>query len=290
MIEVSTCVICEGLIRRLKRALIAPFLARRIWNRKPFCVDLVQCSQCGFAFYNPRLDDNDLRALYSNYRSEDYQRQRHAAEPWYTAKFNFNLASPDSYVHRRATLAPILKQNLDGRPIHRVLDHGGDRGDLVVGLFDGARAFVYDISGVAPAAGVTPVADPSIAKADLTINSNVLEHVGFPRQMVRDILASAPEGGLVYLEVPCEAPLESVRILRRIAQIGVVALSRPSLAPQILRPSALYMMHEHINYYNEKTLTTLMRFAGGAVIASGQYRLSNNPADAPVGWCLGRKA
>ena len=108
--------------------------------------------------------------------------------------------------------------------------------------------------------------------------------------MVRDILASAPPGGLVYLEVPCEAPLEGIRILRRIAQIGVVALTRPRLAPQIVRPAALYMMHEHINYYNENTLTTLMRSAGGAVIASGQYRLSNNPADASVGWCLGRKA
>lgn len=50
MIEVSTCVICDGPIRRQKRALVAPFLARRIWNKKPFCVDLVQCSQCGFTF------------------------------------------------------------------------------------------------------------------------------------------------------------------------------------------------------------------------------------------------
>jgi hypothetical protein len=88
IIEASNCVICDGAIRRLKRALVAPFLAKRIWNRTPFCVDLVRCESCGFMFYNPRLDDDDLRRLYLNYRSEEYQQMRHASEPWYTTKFN----------------------------------------------------------------------------------------------------------------------------------------------------------------------------------------------------------
>jgi len=43
-------------------------------------------------FYNPRLDDDDLRRLYLNYRSEEYQQMRHASEPWYTSKFNADLA------------------------------------------------------------------------------------------------------------------------------------------------------------------------------------------------------
>ena len=116
---------------QLKRALVAPFLAKRIWNRTPFCVDLVRCQACGFMFYNPRLDDGDLRRLYENYRSEEYQRMRHASEPWYTAKFNTDLASPLSYETRRAKLAPILRQHIGERKIHRVLDYGGDRGDLM---------------------------------------------------------------------------------------------------------------------------------------------------------------
>jgi hypothetical protein len=66
MIEVSACVICDAPIRRVKNALVAPFVAQRIWNRKPFAVDLVGCDSCGFMFYNPRLDDSDLRSLYSN--------------------------------------------------------------------------------------------------------------------------------------------------------------------------------------------------------------------------------
>ena len=32
MIEVSKCVICDGPIKQLKRALVAPFVAKRTWN------------------------------------------------------------------------------------------------------------------------------------------------------------------------------------------------------------------------------------------------------------------
>src|SRR5579862_3127682 len=97
MIEVSSCVICDSPIRRLKRALVAPFVAQRTWNRKPFCVDLVGCDSCGFMFYNPRLDDEDLKHLYNGYRSDEFQRMRFETEPWYTPSFNYDIASPESY-------------------------------------------------------------------------------------------------------------------------------------------------------------------------------------------------
>jgi SAM-dependent methyltransferase len=289
MIEVSKCVICDGKIRQLKRALVAPFLAKRIWNRTPFCVDLMQCEACGFMFYNPRLDDADLQRLYGNYRSEEYQKMRYASEPWYTSKFNTDLASPGSYEFRRAKLAPILGQHVGQRKISRVLDYGGDRGDLVAGLFDDAETFVYDISGVAAATGVTATLDPAGCTADLIINSNVLEHVGFPRLLVGEILRAAPEGGLVFLEVPCEFPFGLARIARRIAQIGVMALTRPALARFVIRPASLYLMHEHINYFTEQSLSTLMRSCGGTVIAAGSYPVSGRAGKADIAWCLGVK-
>jgi hypothetical protein len=43
MIEITSCAVCDGPIRHVKRALVAPFLAKRIWNRKPFSLDLVRC-------------------------------------------------------------------------------------------------------------------------------------------------------------------------------------------------------------------------------------------------------
>jgi hypothetical protein len=283
-------VICDSSIRRLKRALVAPFLAKRIWNKTPFCVDLVQCEACGFTFYNPRLDDTELRRLYADYRKEEYRQMRYASEPWYTAKFNADLASVSSYEIRRAKLAPILRQHVGQRPISRILDYGGDRGDLVAGLFDGAETFVYDISGIPAATGVTATTDPAGCKADLIINSNVLEHVGFPRLLVSEILQAAPEGGLVFLEVPCESPLGLTRMARRVAQIGIMVLTRPTLARSIVCPASLYMMHEHINYFTERSLTALMRACGATVIAAGSYFSVGRAGKADMAWCLGSNA
>jgi hypothetical protein len=289
VIEVSQCVICDGLLRVLKRALVAPFLAERIWKRRPFCVSLVECNSCGFIFYNPRLDDADLQKLYSGYRAQEYQRMRHATEPWYTAKFNADLASEDSYRKRRAKLAPILHQYIGKRKVSRILDHGGDRGDLVAGLIEGAEAFVYDISGIPAAKGVMAITDPASCRADLIINSNVLEHVGFPRALMSEILKAAPIDSLVFLEVPCEQPVGLTRIARRIAQIGLVTLTRPGLARHILRPASLYMMHEHINFFTERSLTRLMRECIGEVMASGTYSSSSRAGNADMAWCLGAK-
>ncbi len=289
MIEVTRCVICDGQIRLLKRALVAPFVARRTWNRKPFCVDLVTCTICGFIFYNPRLDEEDLRNLYRDFRSEEHQKARFATEPWYTPSFNADLASPHSYEIRRAKLAPILREHLGQRKVQRILDYGGDRGDLVMGLLDGAESYSYDISGVEVAPGVTSTKNPAACQADLIINSNVLEHVGFPRTLVNEIFAAAPVGGLVFLEVPIEFPFGLPRLARRIAQIGIMAALRPATVPHILRPATLYMMHMHINYFSEHTLKLLTEKCGGEVIAKGTYPYGSRAGKADMAWCLAEK-
>lgn len=290
MIDVSNCVVCDGEIRRLKRAMVAPFLARRIWNRPPFCVDLVRCGACGFMFYNPRLETAEEERLYANYRSEEYQQMRYASEAWYTVKFNASLPSPDFYELRRRTLAAILHKHLGQRQVGRVLDYGGDSGDLVRGLVDGAAAFVYDISGKPAVDGVTRTTDPVGCKADLVINSNVLEHVGFPRRLLGEMLKAVPSGGLVFLEVPCESPFAPAMMFRRIAQVGIVTLTRPALALSVVRPASLYMMHEHINYFTEQSLAALMRAGGCEVMASGAYFLSGPGGGAKLAWCLGTTA
>jgi hypothetical protein len=214
---------------------------------------------------------------------------RHSFEPWYTAKFNSSLASDHHYATRRAKLAPILRSHLDGRKIERILDYGGDHGDLVIDLIDGAELFLFDISGAAAVPGVKPIGDPAACNADLIINSNVLEHVGFPRLLVDQILRAAPAGGLVLIEVPCESVSGLKRIARRIAQIGIMTLKQPKLGPQLLNTAALYMMHEHINYFTEHCLTTLLRSCGANVIASGSYFLVAPAGNDNVAWCLARK-
>jgi hypothetical protein len=212
---------------------------------------------------------------------------RHAFEPWYTAQFNAGLASNVAYDRRRPVLAAILRQHIGDRKIQRVLDYGGDRGDLVHGLVDGAQAFVYDISGIPAVDGVVATSNPAECKADLIINSNVLEHAGFPRVLLGDIVKAAPSEGTVYLEVPRESPFGLSRMCRRVAQAGIVALTHPGLARHMIRPASLYLMHEHINYFSEQSLATLMRSGGCEVIATGNYQMDAGAGNSTMIWCLG---
>ena len=289
MIETKSCVVCDGVIRRRKRALVAPFLAERIWQREPFCVELMECTGCGFVFYNPRLDDGDLQALYRDYRLDEYLRMRQSTEPWYTAKFNEELGSEATYGRRRVALRALLQEQLGERRIARVLDYGGDRGDLVAGLLEGAQAFVYDISGIAAVDGVTAAADPRACEAELILNSNVLEHVGFPRVMVEEMLAALPAEGVLFLEVPVERAFGVERAARRVAQAAWMTAAKPRLAGQILRPEVLWMMHEHINYFTEKTLNRLVEAAGGVVLRSGLNMVPGLYGRTDMAWCLARR-
>ena len=205
-------------------------------------------------------------------------------------KFNTDLASANSYAFRRRLLGPILRQHTSGKRIDRVLDYGGDRGDLVAGLFAGAEAYVYDISGIPAAEGVIATDDPLGCKADLIINSNVLEHVGFPGAVVSEILQELTNGGLMFVEVPCEVPLGIRRIARRFVQTAVTAVLRPHMAGSVLRPASLYMMHEHINYFNARSLAALMQACGVNVIASGAYLSNSRAGRADVAWCIATKS
>lgn len=240
-------------------------------------------------FYNPRLNDDEMQRAYRGYRSKEYREMRHEFEPWYSERFNAELASETHYVSRRVKLAPIFQQHLQGHEIRRVLDYGGDHGDLMLGLFGNAELFVYDISGATPARGVTATSDPEACQADLIINSNVLEHVGSPRTLVNEIMDAAPSGALIFLEVPCEAALGPRRIIRRMVQAAIVAVTRPSMARHVIRPAALYMMHEHVNYFTERSLTTLMQRCGGKVVASGYYPLIAQATNEGVVWCMAEK-
>jgi hypothetical protein len=286
MTEVSSCVICDGRIRKLKDALVAPFLAHRIWNREPFCVDLVECRSCGFMFYNPRLDEEELGREYAEFRTPNYFAMRNSFEPWYSAKMNVGLGSPESYEERRALIRGLIAPIIAGRSVRRVLEFGGDRGDLALGLIDHAQAYVYDISGVNPAPGVIGVSEPKSFEADLVLNSNVLEHVGFPRKIVASILAVTAKGGLAFIEVPCELPFGAYRLTRRLAQVAMATLLRPTVGFKMVRPSALYLMHEHINYFTERSLTTLVSGSGATILASGVYPHKSAAGRADMGWCL----
>jgi hypothetical protein len=242
-------------------------------------------------FFNPRLDPDEERRLYSQYRSEEYQQMRHSTEPWYTKRFNAALSKPEHMQARRERLTEVLVRHLAGRQISSVLDFGGDRGALVRGLIPGAKSYVYDISAVAPEPGVERAGDLAACRArgfDLILNSNVLEHVGFPRVLLEQVGSIASDKTLVFIDVPFESPFSRELVVRRIVQLGVLLGTRPSIGLSIANPRGLCLMHEHINYFSTKSLEALMTSCGWSVVAADSYRLHGPSGGDTMGWCLAK--
>ena len=275
----------------------APFLARRVWNRPPFRVDLVRCRACGFMFFNPRMTGEEEQRLYSGYRSDEYQKMRLSCEPWYTEAFNERLNSPEVWKTRKEKLADVFKRHFYEQPIASILDFGGDRGDLIVDLVPGAERFVYDISRVEPLPGITSLHDLDACSArrfDLIVSSNVLEHVNYPRQFLGQIADVAAPGKLVFIEVPYETPYSALNLAKRLAQNVILLAARTGIGLRLMRPAAMIQMHEHVNFFNPRALEQLVRAMGWSMISSGVYPLGIyrvGPLQIPsarMAWCVAR--
>jgi hypothetical protein len=289
---VSACPICGSReLRHATHAIVAPFLARRIWGREAFGVSLVRCNACEFLFFNPRMESAEEARLYCGYRGADYLKARQAAEPWYTARFNQNLANPAFLELRKAMVARILQGYLPGDRSCKVLDFGGSHGELVSGLLPNCSSFVYDISGVEPLDGVTAcldLADCRRREFDLILCSNVLEHIGFPQTTVLQICQMAAPQTFIWIEVPQETPLHWDPRLRRLVQEALLLALRPRLGLSLLRPGMLHWMHEHVNFFNRKSLQELLRRSGCEVLDADTYEISGPTGNAKMLWIMAK--
>ena len=273
----TKCLVCESVNIAARRAVVAPFLASRIWGK--FAVDarLESCKECSFRFFSPRLTDSEQAKLYAGYRDERYQQDREATEPWYTRAFNASFDSEEALTYRRSFISTVFEKELAGKDVTTVLDFGGHRGELIVGLLHDAREFVYDVSGVTPIDGVSIVATPQDCKAhnfDLIVCSNVMEHVAEPRDTVGEIEEASGPDSLVFIEVPEELPLGFWSKLKRLVQFVLLVLRRPPVAKALLRRGMLYQMHEHVNCFSPRSLTQLLVTSGWQIESTGAYTVS----------------
>lgn len=298
MESVNNCIVCHAAISDSSNGVIAPFLARRIWDRPPFPVKLMRCESCGFKFFNPRLDENEERQLYAGYRSEEYQTMRYAYEPWYTKTFNAGLSAPTGMKVRKDTLRNVLNPQLAGRSIHKVLDFGGNRGELIEDLIPNTARYVYDISDLDTLAGIghlKNIEDCQRHQWDLIICSNVLEHVGEPQKTMREIDSVANSGTLVFIEVPQEFPSGPKNVAKRLVQLAWLMAARPSVGRSLFKPALIFLMHEHVNFFCPEALRYLVNLMGWEIMADGQYEISSykfgiyRVTSGCMTWCLARK-
>jgi SAM-dependent methyltransferase len=294
MYGATRCLICNGNSLESRRALVSPFIAKRIWNRQAFPIELIRCRACSFIFANPRFDPEEEKTLYAGYRGAEYQKVRHSCEPWYTEEFNCSMFSAEVLAKRRAPLAAIFREHIP-TSVKTILDFGGDRGDLFEGLIPGSSTCVFDISGIEPVNGIKALhsrEECAAQRFDLIACSNVLEHVGSPRSVVDEINRIAAPDSLFFIEVPSESPFGVAALVKRFAQQLILLGARPRLAVSILPFDFARQVHEHVNFFSIESLTKLMQVSGLEVLAKGLYPsegFSFGPyklAAGRIAWCL----
>ena len=276
MISALNCIVCGGAVARQWPAVVSPFVALRVWARKPFSLRLFECSVCGHRFYSERLESREQMALYCGYRNRAYQEQRESVEPIYTAEFNAALSAPAHMQERRDMIASILWSHIPVSP--KVLDFGGD-GSLVLGMFPLMGIASYDIGGAGPTLGACQRLNP-----DVVVCSNVLEHVAFPRVTLNEIASICTSDTVAFIEVPIEDPLAWPVLRKRMAQYWRLLCARPRVALSLLHPGMLWSMHEHVSFFS---LTSFRRLTvGWREIASGGYTLKSGGS---MMWFLGKR-
>ncbi len=247
------CICCAS--SRLSRspAVLMPFVAYRAFGWEPVMItpewglrdvpsgtayplcNSLQCADCGAVFLDIRFGDDEMAALYSDYRGEAYTAQRERFEPGYRLR--------DAVIRQGATHTSLVEAFLapfvSDRP--RILDWGGDTGINTPFKSRNELLHVFDISAKAVLPGVVRVNDAALApgRYDLIVLSHVIEHVPWPEDLIERVVAVMDPDTVLYLETPFE---------------DVV---RESPAARDLAVRKKYW-HEHVNFFTAGSLRTLV--------------------------------
>ncbi|WP_425915746.1 class I SAM-dependent methyltransferase [Pseudomonas sp. GWSMS-1] len=255
------CICCSSDQLQRSPAVLMPFVALRVFGHEPveitadwglrdlrqgtaytLCASL-QCQECGALFLDYRFTDEQMAALYYNYRDDIYYDQRIRFEPGFAS-------SRQHFTYRSAYLSAVeawLAPRLPEAPA--VLDWGGDTG--INSLFRGKNRLlhIHDISGVELVVGAERVDLEHVAQNqyDLVTCSQVLEHVPYPMELVEQILPALGPETLFFLEVPSEA------------------LMRENPGSLALAPLKRHW-HEHVNFFTETSIRRLLERLGLEVV------------------------
>ncbi len=281
----SHCVCCGDTDLKTSPAVLMPFVAKRVFGHEPVMItsdwgirDLqlgmaysicnsMQCGNCGALFMDLRFSDVEMAKLYEGYRDEEYTCLRDFYEPGYRATNEF-YSGRSSYI---STIEAFLSPRVPATPV--LLDWGGDNG-INTPLKDSAfTVHIYDISNKPALSGALAV-DMSIVRStnyDLIVCSQVLEHVPFPKALLGEIVSVMSRETQLYLEVPYEALMR--------AHAGSKEIYK-----------AKRHWHEHINFFSEESLLTMLEQTGLQLVEIRAIPLSLGWRDSCVMSILCRRA
>jgi hypothetical protein len=235
-------------------AIVSPWIRELGVTKRRVCRYLI-CENCELGWFSLRYSAAGLENLYKNYRGESYTAFRNKWETWYNKEYNLAHENLDWIKSRAEAISSFLQDKVD-LSLSEVVDIGGDTGQIAELL--GAKSFrVVEVSDRAISSKSQSEALPSIA-----VLGHVLEHVGFPKVFLVNLLKSYSS---VYVEVPHGIP--AITPGRRSVSRLVMGLLA-SLSPQTWRPFAnpsagrkhpaqLLRVSEHLTFVSELSFERL---------------------------------
>ena len=256
-----SCICCGSAYLRKSPAILMPFVAFRAFGWEPVEIDAswglktinsgtaysicnsIFCSNCELLFLDIRFSDMEVKSLYSGYRNKLYVDTREKYEPGYKIR-NDDLNEGITHIDQIESFL----SNYVSIPM-RLLDWGGDTGKNTPFKRRNINFHIFDISKIEPQFGAKSVSKSEMLENtyDLIICSHVLEHVPYPVSLIQEMKNAMYDQTILYIEVPLE---EIVRLSDNSNQLH-------------LRKKH---WHEHINFFSEKSLLTMMNLCGFIVL------------------------
>jgi len=211
-------------------------------------VEMEICPSCSFVQTKRPFSDEAIGRLYTDYRSDSYNKERIRYEPEYASIASQVGTSAQEIQARKRGLSRWLTGKLNVESTFSMLDYGGADGKFLPNL--PGKKYVFDISDIAPAEGIIRIREESgLGSYPYIQLAHVLEHVPYPLVLARKAASFLKPSGYLYLEVPLEVSDEETTRLAngdKTIRLGI---------------------HEHINRYTVKSVTELLRSTGLSLLA-----------------------
>lgn len=279
---VNHCIICEASSIKKSGAILMPFIADRIFNWKPFVIkrkfnfttikngqvysicNSIYCNDCHFLFLDIRFDEEEIAKLYLDYRGKAYVNLREKYEPGYK-KINSKLSLKLDYLSKIENF--ILKNISYPKTL---LDWGGNTGlnTPFRGKSDVLKS-IYDISGNNVLDNIVKIHEISnLKKYDLITCMHIFEHVPYPLQELNKLKKFINKNGHIYIEVPFEQLMK-----KKISGNKMLEMKKH--------------WHEHINFFSETSLVSLLYKAGFKNIVTDTLAVSNGNKELNILMAIG---
>jgi len=276
-----SCANCQSEKITKQLGWIRPFVSHRMFDLSlekdmvggkeifPFLyTNSIYCIECGFIFSQIRPDDVEMKRYYSGYFLGDYVVTRTKFEPGF-AEIAEKFISNEKYVRDRIPqIDDFTSMVALATKITKVLDYGGNRGDYFPEWSRRAwiKRYVYDISDNEDLNDeVNYLQSLKGFKFEFVMCMNVLEHVPYPGKIICEISATQRSGDHLFIAVPCEVELDA----------------SPSRYPKVF--------HEHINFFRERSLNSLIKRNGYTVINFKIFNIDVGWTTEKTLWMLARK-